>query len=589
MQQPISFYREEINSLNTVLTILKKQLLTARILRLIAFLSISLSIYFALTNTKTFFLGSFLAGLCFIFLIIKHAQLKQKKKLTEAKLYINKTEINVLEGNYSQLDTGKEFINPEHYFSNDIDLFGNGSFFQYINRTATSEGKKLLAAILTKNSIAKIEEKQQVLIELSLKTKWRQHFTALASLIQSKTSTTTIVNWIQSYQQKLPSFLALFSYAFSLISIVLIGLLSFNFISFSIVLIWFFIGLSITAAFIKKIQQLATETTKAKETFNQYYQLLEQIENEEFTYPSLKEKQEKIQLKNKKASTIFKEFSKKLDAFDQRNNVVIAILGNGFFLWDVRNSIQIEKWISTYKNTVEEWFSVVSFFDAQNSLANFAFNKQHYVFPTIKKGNETLNSINLGHPLLNPSKRIDNNFTIDKEQFFIVTGANMAGKSTFLRTVSLSIVMANSGLPVCANEFNYSPIKLITSMRTSDSLNEDESYFYAELKRLKFIVNEIKNENYFIILDEILKGTNSKDKAIGSKKFVEKLNNSNSTGIIATHDVSLCELATEYTSIKNYYFDAEILNDELHFDYRMKNGVCKNMNASFLLNKMEII
>lgn len=165
----------------------------------------------------------------------------------------------------------------------------------------------------------------------------------------------------------------------------------------------------------------------------------------------------------------------------------------------------------------------------------------------------------------------------------------MAGKSTFLRTVSLSIVMANIGLPVCAKRFEYVPIRLITSMRTSDSLADDESYFYSELKRLKFIVDEIDLKDYFIILDEILKGTNSKDKAIGSKKFVEKLVASQSTGIIATHDVSLCELEKELPQIQNYYFDAQIVENELYFDYTFQKGVCQNMNASFLLNKMKII
>ncbi len=165
----------------------------------------------------------------------------------------------------------------------------------------------------------------------------------------------------------------------------------------------------------------------------------------------------------------------------------------------------------------------------------------------------------------------------------------MAGKSTFLRTVSLNIVLSNIGLPVCAEKFDYTPIKLITSMRTSDSLSEESSYFFSELKRLKFIVDEMKNEKYFIILDEILKGTNSKDKAIGSKKFVEKLVVSGSTGIIATHDLSLCEIEQDYTQINNLYFDAEIINNELHFDYKLKDGVCKNMNASFLLKKMEIV
>ena len=589
MQQPIQFYKEEINSLNTVLTALKKRLLITRLLRLFAFLIISLSAYIAFTKDNLFFIASGIALIVFVYLVTKHLRLKQTENILQAKLSVNKTEIAVLNGTFSNLESGKEFTDPEHYFSNDIDLFGIGSFFQYLNRTATNEGKKLLATILSSNDINNIEEKQKVIQELALKIKWRQHFTAVASLINTKTAIPVIVKWVHSYEQKLPTFLTLFSYVFSAISIILICLLSFDVITFFVILVWFIIGLTTTAFFFKNIQDLATETTKAKETFNQYHQLLAQIENEEFTNSILKNKQAQIKQENKKASIIFKEFSKKLDAFDQRNNIIIAVVGNGLFLWDIRNTIKIENWITTYKSTVEEWFNVVSFFDAQNSLANFVFNKPEYVFPIVNNEKSVLNAVNLGHPLLNAKKRIDNDFVIDNEEFFIVTGANMAGKSTFLRAVSLAIVMSNTGLPICAENVEYNPVKLITSMRTSDSLNDDESYFYAELKRLKFIVNEIKTENYFIILDEILKGTNSMDKAIGSKKFIEKLNKSNSTGIIATHDVSLCELSLEYMTIENYYFDAEIIDNELHFDYKMKNGVCKNMNASFLLKKMEIV
>ena len=589
MQQPIQFYKEEINSLNTVLTALKKRLLITRLLRLFAFLIISLSAYIAFTKDNLFFIASGIALIVFVYLVTKHLRLKQTENILQAKLSVNKTEIAVLNGTFSNLESGKEFTDSEHYFSNDIDLFGIGSFFQYLNRTATNEGKKLLATILSSNDINNIEEKQKVIQELALKIKWRQHFTAVASLINTKTAIPVIVKWVHSYEQKLPTFLTLFSYVFSAISIILICLLSFDVITFFVILVWFIIGLTTTAFFFKNIQDLATETTKAKETFNQYHQLLAQIENEEFTNSILKNKQAQIKQENKKASIIFKEFSKKLDAFDQRNNIIIAVVGNGLFLWDIRNTIKIENWITTYKSTVEEWFNVVSFFDAQNSLANFVFNKPEYVFPIVNNEKSVLNAVNLGHPLLNATKRIDNDFVIDNEEFFIVTGANMAGKSTFLRAVSLAIVMSNTGLPICAENVEYNPVKLITSMRTSDSLNDDESYFYAELKRLKFIVNEIKTENYFIILDEILKGTNSMDKAIGSKKFIEKLNKSNSTGIIATHDVSLCELSSEYMTIENYYFDAEIIDNELHFDYKMKNGVCKNMNASFLLKKMEIV
>ncbi len=332
-----------------------------------------------------------------------------------------------------------------------------------------------------------------------------------------------------------------------------------------------------------------SETDQIRDTFKQYHQLLNEIENQNFKAKNLIENQELINSENQKASVIFKKFARILDAFDQRNNIVIAVFGNGLFLIELNNAFRVEKWIKKYKHTVEKWFKAVAYFDAQNSLANFAFNHNNFVFPELTSKENAIRSKGLGHPLLDAKKRIDNDFIIDNEQFFIVTGANMAGKSTFLRTVSLSIVMANCGLPVCATKFKYQPIKLITSMRTSDSLTEDESYFYSELKRLKFIVDEIKSEKYFIILDEILKGTNSKDKAIGSKQFVEKLTKSKSTGIIATHDVSLCELENEFSTIKNFYFDAEIIKDELHFDYKLKNGICKNMNASFLLKKMEIV
>jgi DNA mismatch repair ATPase MutS len=317
--------------------------------------------------------------------------------------------------------------------------------------------------------------------------------------------------------------------------------------------------------------------------------LLNLIEEKEFDAEILKNQQLQITSEEKKSSQIFNEFSKLLDALDSRNNMLFAILGNGFLLWDIKQSFKIEQWIHRYSDKVEDWFNVLSFFEAYNSLGNFSFNHPTYIYPKIVKSKTALKTENLGHPLLNKEKRIDNSIEINHQQFFIITGANMAGKSTFLRTISLHIVMANMGLPICATKSEYSPVKLITSMRTSDSLTDDSSYFFSELTRLKFIVDQIQKEPYFIILDEILKGTNSTDKAIGSRKFVEKLVASNATGIIATHDLSLCTIEKELSEVKNYYFDAEIINDELYFDYTFKKGICKNMNASFLLRKMEII
>ena len=589
MKKLVHFYTEEKQRLETELKETKNKLANLSILRLIVFVLTSAGIYFLFDTLRIVGVIGAVGVIVFGILLIKYLDAKESKILLITKIKINETEIRVLEGNFSFLKTGEEFIDPTHVYSNDIDLFGRGSFFQYINRTSTKQGAKELAKTITKNHILSIDKKQEVLKELSQKVAWRQHFSALASLVTTRYSTKEILDFIQNYSAVFSTIVSKLPTVFSLVSIVLIALVSFAIIPFSILILWVFIGLGITALFFKKTQEIYVQADKAKATFKQYYLLLQEIENRKFSSAKLQEKQQIIQSEKLQASVIFKQFSKILDAFDQRNNLLIAFVGNAFFLWDLRNAVKVEIWITNYKHTVKKWFEVIAFFDAQNSLANFQYNHPEYTFPKVQKQDAIIKAVGLGHPLLNSEKRIDNNFNIYDQEFFIVTGANMAGKSTFLRTVSLSIVMANVGLPVCAKSYIYSPVKLITSMRTSDSLADDESYFYSELKRLKFIVDTIDKDDYFIILDEILKGTNSKDKAIGSKKFIEKLVSSKSTGIIATHDVSLCELATDFSEIKNYYFDAEISNDELYFDYLFKKGVCKNMNASFLLKKMEII
>ena len=589
MITPLEFYTNTRADLEKEAKVLKIKSARLSTFRLVVFLGISFLIYSFLGVYPLVFIIAFFGASFFAFLISKQNTLKRERSIVAEKIKINTTEIRVLNRDFYHLETGETFINPAHFYSNDIDLFGKGSFFQYLNRTKTNDGKVFLANTLTENKTTSILEKQQALKELSNKVVWRQHFTTLASLISVKNTSNAIVNWISSYAAVLPKYVRKIQIVFSVISFVLIALYSFGFASFTYVLIWFFIGLFITGRFFKKTQNLYTEADNVREIFQQYYPLLNEIENTVFTSKTLKEKQQIITSEDKKAGVIFKEFARILDAFDQRNNIVISIIGNGLFLSEIYNAYKVEKWISRYQHIVKKWFHVVAFFDAENSLANFHFNHPKFIFPEITSEKKVISATDLGHPLLKIENRIDNNFTINKEEFFIVTGANMAGKSTFLRTVSLSIIMANCGLPVCATSFKYAPIKLITSMRTADSLTEDESYFYSELKRLKFIIDEIKEIDYFIILDEILKGTNSKDKAIGSKKFVEKLSNSKSTGIIATHDVSLCALENEFIDIKNYYFDAEIVNNELYFDYILKKGVCKNMNASFLLEKMEIV
>ncbi|MFL0353390.1 MutS-related protein [Xanthomarina sp. GH4-25] len=589
MNHPSTFYKQQLEKHQQDLKKFNKKLIGMSSLRLLIFLLVFAGIYVTF-NMWQVALGIGIIGVTiFIFLLSKYTDIKRLRDVSKALVAINEEEIKIASGDFHHRDTGEQFQDPLHYYSLDIDLFGRGSFFQFINRTTINEGAETLAKALTANVIDEIELKQKAVKELADKPEWRQQYSAFATLIEAETPAVKIIKWLNSHEVFLPKIMTWLPKVFSLASIVVVALGIFKIISLGFVGYWLLLGLIITGLYLKKINILASHTDKVRDTFRQYALLLKQIENETFSSELLKNKQAYIQQEHKKASDIFSKFSKHLDALDNRNNMISAIFGNGFFLSDLKNTYNIEQWISQYKTTVFHWFEVVSFFEAYNSLGNYAFNHPEYVFPEIVATKTVIEAVDLGHPLLDKNKRVTSNLEIHNQEFFIVTGANMAGKSTFLRTVSLHIIMANTGLPVCATSSKYAPVKLVTSMRTSDSLTDDSSYFFSELTRLKFIVDEIAKDSYFIILDEILKGTNSTDKAIGSRKFVEKLVAGNATGIIATHDLSLCEISKELSEVKNHFFDAQIINDELFFDYKFKDGICQNMNASFLLKKMEII
>jgi len=583
------FYTTKVNGFEKQIEALNKQLFTFSILRLLIFLGTIVAIYFAFVDAK-YVIGVLCVGIpLFLYLVSKYTNLKHQKSKLEALKEINAVELQVLNRDYSNLPNGKEYADDIHYFSQDIDLFGEGSFYQVSNRTKLAEGSLLLADIYKENSINEIKEKQEAIAEIAEKVDWRQEFSAMAALTKTETSTHTIATWLKNYKSFVPKAMKFIPSVFSIISVTIFIVYFLDYLPESVLITWLVLGMVIVGLFTKKVTNLGQSASKMKSTFDQYNQLLAMIEETEFTSNLLKRQKANILSNGEQNSKVLKKFASLLSNLDRNNNLLYLIFANGFFLRLLTDCLAVEKWIEEHGKSVETWFNTIAFFDAYNSLGNFAFNHPNFTYPTITDDEVVLNSKNAGHPLLDPKKSILNDITIEGGQFFIITGANMAGKSTFLRTVSLQIMMANVGLPVCAQEVSYSPIKLITSMRTTDSLTDDESYFFSELKRLRYIVDEIQVDRYFIVLDEILKGTNSTDKALGSRKFVERLVKSKSTGIIATHDLSLCEVANEYNAVKNHYFDAEIIDNELHFDYTFKDGICQNMNASFLLKKMGII
>ncbi len=590
MQDLNKFYKTQLKKHKAESKRIYKQMGLFSTLRLLVFGLTLFGIYMLFGQWQLALLVGIVGAATFLFLLSRYTDLKSLRALHKRLAIINENELEIASGKFHHRPDGRQFQNPKHFYSLDIDLFGRGSFFQFINRTTIKEGTQSLVNSLLANDILNIEARQDSINELASKPEWRQLYSGIAQGVEVEYSAQSIIKWLKGYKPFLNRTIYWLTIGFSIASLLILVLGIIEMIPLKYLGYWLLFGLAITGKYLKQINKLAQNTERAKDTFRQYALLLEQVEKQEFKSQLLKEKQQKIQLKDVKASQIFSKFSKALDALDNRNNFISAIFGNGYLLWDIRQSYHVEQWITQYADKVEDWFEVVTFFDAFNSFGNYAFNHQEFIYPKVITENTTIAAKDLGHPLLNPEKRIDSDLELLREQFFIITGANMAGKSTFLRTVALHIVMANIGLPVCAKESKYKPIKLVTSMRTTDSLTDDSSYFFSELTRLKFIVDTIaSDENYFVILDEILKGTNSTDKAIGSRKFVEKLVKLNATGIIATHDLSLTEIESQLEAVKNYYFDAEIKNDELFFDYKLKKGVCQNMNASFLLKKMEIV
>ena len=313
---------------------------------------------------------------------------------------------------------------------------------------------------------------------------WRQEFSAVAALVKTETRYVAIIKWMKQYQSFVPTVFRWLPYAFSILSVGVITAYALGAISEWHVLAWSFLGFGIVGSYFQKINKLSSDTTKILSTFQQYQKLIVLLEERSLQSDLLATRRAVVLQEQGKSSEILRRFARLLNVLDQRNNFLVMFLGNSFLLHDLLVCHKIEKWISTYGSQVEDWFRTIAFFDAYNALGNFAFNHPQYCFPEISNGEALLKVTEAVHPLLDPNRSVANDFEIGTKQFFIITGANMAGKSTFLRTVALQIVMANLGLPVAAKKANYKPIKLITSMRTTDSLTDDESYFFSELKRL---------------------------------------------------------------------------------------------------------
>lgn len=585
-------YKDLIKREDEKLTKLKSSIFQIGTLRLVTVLVCILLCWVMWGHTVSVVSIIFITVVIFLYLLKYHNKLFLKKRYCELLIKNAEGELKGIDYDFSAFDGAPEKVDGSHSYSVDLDLFGNHSFFQSINRTVTSFGKNKLADSLLKTFEEKddIIAHQEAVKELSRNPRLLNHLRATGQM--SETEGLDIDHFSRQFMQTRllsESYWRYFVYIAPAVFTLSIILSSFGLMPIAILgSCWtiFFIA-SLTP--MKDIRLKMSFFEKKIEALQTYSSLFEIIETEEFKSPLLIELQNKIK-DGELASLAIRQLKSYSNNLDQSSNVLGLLLLNPIFFWNIIYSIKIEKWITRHQENIGSWLKVLAEFDSLVSFAVYAYNHPDYIYP---EASETyiLEGENLGHPMLNRKVCVSNDVTIKSHPFFlVVTGANMAGKSTYLRTVGINLMLACAGAPVCASSLRFYPYKLVTNLRTSDSLKDNESYFFAELKRLKMIIDRLQSgEPLFIILDEILKGTNSEDKQKGSIALMKQLVSLEANGIIATHDLLLGDLEKEFPdAIKNYRFEADIKDDHLSFTYKIREGVAQNMNASFLMKKMGI-
>jgi len=594
-EKPIDFYQKKIETLSQELSVSKKKRNFVSIFLIAFFILLVVSIYSYFTIERTTF-AIILPILSLIgFIIFSRIDSKFLGKIDALKALIecNQKELDYLNGDFSNLEKGEAFIDSNHPYSSDLDIFGEESIFQVINRCITPNGTSCMADTLLNPCLDKlqIENRQDATGELITKVDWYQKFLVSGN---HRHITRTTEQLIQQWK-KLDSFFRtkgpkrlIYSSNIILLLLIVCGFFESRFIGIGI--LWFLGQLMVVLMYSSKIEKLNMELGKFLTAVGNYTFLAKVIHEEHFSSRLLVQI-EKDLFSDRNALSAFSTLNKIQNGFEGRANLLVTVVLDGLYLNDLHLVLRLEKWKETHVNDIDLWISAINQMEVLVSMANFRFNHPEYALPK-PDGENIIDAQSLGHPLLDASQMVTNNFRTEKQnELYIVTGANMAGKSTFLRSVGVNMVLALSGNVVCAERFSFTPIMLFTSMRTTDNLAKGTSYFHAELLRLKALIDQVSNDHpHFIILDEMLKGTNSKDKLNGSIKFLNRLLSLPVSGLVATHDLALGKLSEENPQhYFNICFEIEHTDSDIIYDYKLKKGVSQNMNASILMERMGLI
>jgi hypothetical protein len=574
----------------------KKLANTYSLLRLSIFALIVVAIYFAVQQDNFSIVAIAFIALVFAFawLVSRQSRYERQKQYFDDLQQVNNNEIASIQSHANMYNNGARFASDKHFYTADLDIFGNASLYQLVNRTATSTGNNKLAQWFDKPSAKEVILPRQTAVqEIATKNNWKLDIqTRLFFAIQQDASQLKNLfkylhlplnmpgeKWLGLYAKIAPylfTALLLLAWFFPVMRLVAIfvGLINMG-IVFS------------KAMYITKADMIAG---KIGDTLANYAGVFKRIEEEQ--WQAAYNAGLAHQLKKGQTSNKIKELAVLINKLNYHLNMIIGFILNLFFLWDIRQVIAIENWKRQNTESLEAAFDVIAEFESLISLAGLTINYPEWSFPQIDdKPSYTLIATALAHPLIDATKRIENDYELnDTFKIDIITGSNMAGKSTFLRTIGINTVLALCGAPVCAKTMQLSVITIISYMRIKDSLNESTSTFKAELDRLQMLLAAVENEpKIFFLIDEMLRGTNSVDKYLGSKAVIEQLIRKNAVGMVATHDLQIAHLETKYPDyVRNFYFDIQVKDGEMLFDYKIKHGECKTFNASLLLKQIGI-
>ena len=589
MINPQKYYEEKINDMNEKLKVVEKKSSMLSYGRLIiAIAIIALAYYFYTTNNIK--IGGIVLGILvviFIAVAIVHNNIINKKKKMLAILEYNQRGIKRINGNWKEFqDCGEEFINLKHNFSSDLDIFGKNSLFQWINTTKSAFGREKLASILRISKLpdnVEVINNQEALKELSEKREFCEKIYINSDYSKDiKESSKNLLMWMES-DEKTTFTHKYISYLFISITLIFIYLTLSGRLPVNYLILDLFINYLVVKLITRNLNDTIDIILKSKKSIIQYGDILNIIENEKFKSKKLKNLKSKLVSDNEKCNDEMGKLRNIINWLgDSRGNAYYLLL-NVFMLSDIFVLYNLEMWRIKNGKKVREWLEVLGEFEAYSSLSNLVFENPNWSYPEVT-ADESLQCIQVAHPLLGEKGKA-NDFTLQGEKkVALITGSNMSGKSTFLRTIGFNMVLAYIGLPVKAKKFSCGIYSIYTCMRTQDNLEENISSFYAEILRIKLVIEAAKNgETVFFLLDEIFKGTNSKDRHIGAKVLIEQLVKENGKGLVSTHDFELCDLENVHKWLTNYNFQEYYLDNKIKFDYKLRSGRSTTQNAKYLM------